>query len=248
MDRRTFLIAGASAAAVTPGRVLAQCSATGRFPDPLLVRNLSGDGRLRRLRARFTYVDKCNRRWRVPKNWIVDGASIPSMFWPVVGKPWQGQYVSGSVVHDYECDRRIRPWEDVHRLFHEAMLAAGVPPLKANAMYLAVYYGGPRWSWQTVQNNRMAAGLPPLQVYPPAPVPVLPPPAPPPPENATPEELAQWRALYPPPPPAPPPPPPPPPVNPDTLRRLVDVATADALSPQQIEWLVERSRPASPEE
>jgi hypothetical protein len=37
-------------------------------------------------------------------------------------------------------------------------------------------------------------------------------------------------------------------VNPDTLRRLVNVATADALSPQQIEWLVERSRPVSPEE
>ncbi|HLL29561.1 MAG TPA: DUF1353 domain-containing protein [Allosphingosinicella sp.] len=245
MDRRSFLIAGASAAAITPGRLLAKCSPAGRFPEPLLVRNLSADGRLRRLRARFTYVDRCNRRWRVPKDWIVDGASIPSMFWPVVGKPWQGQYVSGSVVHDYECDRRIHLWEEVHRLFHEAMLAAGVPPLKANAMYLAVYYGGPRWTWQTVQNNRMAAGLPPLQMqsYPPEPVPPSPPP--PAPQNATPDELARWRAMYP---PAPPPPPPPPPVNPDTLRHLVNVATAEALSPQQIEWLVERSRPAIREE
>ena len=43
-------------------------------------------------------------------------------------------------------------------MFYDAMLAGGVEPKKANLMYLAVYYGGPRWSRATIHNNRIAIG------------------------------------------------------------------------------------------
>ena len=50
-----------------------------------------------------------------------------------------------SVIHDVACDEKKRPWKEVHKVFHYAMLASGVSPDRANLMYNAVYDFGPRW-------------------------------------------------------------------------------------------------------
>jgi len=69
------------------------------------------------------------------------------------------------VIHDWFCDRRNMPWERVHRVFYEAMLTSGVEAAKAKLMYLAVYYGGPRWDEQTLLNNRLVnKSLPPASI------------------------------------------------------------------------------------
>lgn len=103
------------------------------------------DGRSMQLKRPFGYVAMNNREWNVPIDTIVDGASIPRVFWSLIGGPFEGSYRNASIVHDHFCDTRTQPWPDVHRMFHDAMLCSGVPGLKARIMYYAVYRFGPRW-------------------------------------------------------------------------------------------------------
>ena len=93
----------------------------------------------------FEYIDPQGNSWRVPEGSVVDGASIPKVFWQIIGSPFIGNYREASVVHDYFCKKKSRPWKEVHRMFYHASLANGVPKIKAQLMYAAVYAGGPRW-------------------------------------------------------------------------------------------------------
>lgn len=116
----------------------------GRFSGDVEARWLD-DGRRMELLKDFSYTDPHGIRWDAPAGWIVDGASIPQEFWGIIGGPYSGAYRKASVIHDYACDRRNRPWTDVHWAFHEAMLAAGVDNMKAQAMFAGVWAKGPRW-------------------------------------------------------------------------------------------------------
>ena len=115
------------------------------------------DGRHMRIVKPFGFVDSSGRKWVVPAGAIVDGASIPQMFWSVTGGPFEGKYRNASVVHDYYCDVRTRSWRNTDRVFHEAMLASGVSEREAKVMYMAVVYGGPHWDSQTVRNNILSS-------------------------------------------------------------------------------------------
>lgn len=84
-------------------------------------------------------------KWKAPKDSVVDGASIPQVFWSIVGGPFDGLYRNASVLHDIACDEKKRPWAEVHLMFYQAMRCSGVPIVKAKTMYWAVYHFGPRW-------------------------------------------------------------------------------------------------------
>jgi len=131
-------------------------SVTGKYEGRAAVEFLP-DGRRVKLIEPFAYIDYEAERWSVPSGAIVDGASIPQPLWGVVGGPFEGAYRDASVIHDWYCDRRIRPWKRVHRVFYEAMLTSGVSKSRAKLMYAAVYWGGPRWSETVVANNILAA-------------------------------------------------------------------------------------------
>jgi hypothetical protein len=67
--------------------------------------------------------------------------------------------VKAAVIHDYWCKIKSRSWENVHRIFYEAMLTDGVPEAQAKAMYLAVYYRGPRWHpWEMEEFKNYCEG------------------------------------------------------------------------------------------
>lgn len=154
MDRRTVL-AGSAAIALSGLPLAASAQAVrGRFEGQLtFVAGLEA-GRMQ-LKSPYAFIDAAGNRWAVPEGVWVDGASIPRPLWSIVGGPFEGAYLNASVIHDYFCDIRVKPWQDVHRVFHEAMLANGVTPLSAKIMYLAVYYGGPRWSEVVIRNMRI---------------------------------------------------------------------------------------------
>jgi Protein of unknown function (DUF1353) len=103
------------------------------------------DGRRMRLLEPFEYVAPDGRTWPVPSGITVDGASIPQVFWSLIGGPFEGFYRGPSVIHDYYCATRARPSEQVHRMFYEAMRTAGVGESKAWLMYHAVARFGPQW-------------------------------------------------------------------------------------------------------
>jgi hypothetical protein len=128
---------------------------SGRYDGQAVVRLLD-DGRRVQLVEDFGFIDQAENRWDVPEGAIVDGASIPQALWSIIGGPFEGRYRDASIVHDWYCDMRSRPWQNVHRVFFEAMLTSGVAKVRANLMYAGVYWGGPRWS-ETVTRNMMLA-------------------------------------------------------------------------------------------
>ena len=99
------------------------------------------------------FLDAAEQRWSVPVGTLTDGASIPDIFIPLIGERNAEEYLQAAAVHDAYCGRgndklaeyHSRHWEDVHRMFYDAMIVNGVSPFKARIMYAAVYLGGPRW-------------------------------------------------------------------------------------------------------
>ncbi len=104
-----------------------------------------GDGTHAILVGNFSFMDEKNRLWLVPTGYKTDGASIPQIFWSIIGAPLTGTFRNAAIIHDYFCDRRAHSWQEVHQVFYKGMRAAGVSPQKAWVMYKAVYQFGPRW-------------------------------------------------------------------------------------------------------
>lgn len=103
------------------------------------------DGRTMRLLADVSFEDPNGLVWSAKRDDLVNGASIPSLLWSLVGAPYAGKYRSASVIHDVACQEKSRTWEVVHLAFYYAMRASGVSEKKAKIMYAGVYHGGPRW-------------------------------------------------------------------------------------------------------
>lgn len=100
-----------------------------------------------RLLEPFGFKGPDCREWPVPRGAVVDGASIPRVFWTLIGGPFEGRYRDGSVVHDYYCKVRTAASDDVHEMFYHAMLANGVDSITAGVMYFAVKWFGPQWQY-----------------------------------------------------------------------------------------------------
>lgn len=94
----------------------------------------------------FGFEDSGGLVWTAKKNAIVNGASIPQIFWSTFGSPFIGDYRRASVLHDYYCEVRTRPSAATHLMFYEACLAGGVGPVKAKTMYIMVKTFGPSWT------------------------------------------------------------------------------------------------------
>ncbi|MAS94069.1 MAG: hypothetical protein CMO55_12810 [Verrucomicrobiales bacterium] len=91
------------------------------------------------------YTASNGTTWTANSGSEIDGASIPRIFWTLVGAPTTGLYRDASVIHDVYCDSRERSWEETHWVFRDACREAGLGPWKANLMYLAVFHYGPIW-------------------------------------------------------------------------------------------------------
>ena len=78
---------------------------------------------------------------------LTDGASIPGWAQPIIGKPYNRQYLLSAVVHDHYTykENRVRPWRQTQRMFYNALVEQGVPVGKAKLMYFAVLVGGGKW-------------------------------------------------------------------------------------------------------
>jgi len=115
--------------------------------DGLVRAQWLADGRCMVLLEPFTFHElPGNRTWSAPRGALIDGASIPGLFWgPTIGGPFEGKFRDASVLHDYECCVKQRPWPDVHRLFYRAARARGEAAWRAKLMYFAIYMFGPKW-------------------------------------------------------------------------------------------------------
>lgn len=119
----------------------------GKFTGTVNVTWLSNTGADRdmKLTSGFSYTGPDGTKWNVPKGAVVNGASIPRIFWTTFGPPFIGDYRRASVVHDYFCGVRVRTEFDTHRMFRDACVTGGVAATTADTMYAAVKTFGPHW-------------------------------------------------------------------------------------------------------
>ena len=80
----------------------AQNLAFGRFDGPIHV-EFGTDGRTMKLLQEVVYIDPSGFQWKARKGHSTDGASIPRVFWTVVGAPFEGSYRNAAVIHDRSC-------------------------------------------------------------------------------------------------------------------------------------------------
>ncbi|MCC1491734.1 DUF1353 domain-containing protein [Cognatishimia sp. F0-27] len=102
----------------------------------------------------LSFIDARGMDWTAPPKTLTDGASIPSVFEPLVGDRQSREYLLAAALHDAYTGvgneqletYQTRRWQDVHAMFYDALLVAGTPPTRAKLLYAAVYLGGPRWN------------------------------------------------------------------------------------------------------
>lgn len=106
-----------------------------------------------RVAERLDFIDANGWNWNAPEKSLTDGASIPEIFVPFVGFPNEPRFVNAAALHDAYCGigneggpvYHIKTWQEVHRLFYDALVASGTSDFKAKVMFAAVWLGGPRW-------------------------------------------------------------------------------------------------------
>ena len=75
---------------------------------------------------------------KVPEGYLTDGATIPKVFWSVIGSPYLPEYITAAIVHDWCCDEKYDV-EEMSDLFFELLKLSNVPNLTAKLMRKAVY-------------------------------------------------------------------------------------------------------------
>ena len=105
----------------------------------------NSDGRTMTLLSELRYTDPHGVVWIAPAGSEVDGASIPRTLWPLIGGPFEGKYRNASVLHDVAYDRKDRPWDEVDRMFYNAMRCSGVGAVEAGTMYYSLLKFGHHW-------------------------------------------------------------------------------------------------------
>lgn len=110
-----------------------------RVDVPLLVPMIFGRRyRLERPLEVVWTVDGVEKVLTIPKEFITDGASIPQLFWSVIGSPYLPEFITAAIVHDYMCDLK---WdvEEMSLLFFKLLNDSNVHGLKPQLMTDAVY-------------------------------------------------------------------------------------------------------------
>lgn len=118
----------------------------GAFSGPIVATFLIEDGEDYHIQLLepLAFTDPQGVTITVPAGFVVDGATIPAVLWPLIGSPLSGDYRRASVIHDWETYHKKRnadyPQSYLHisRRFYYAMRCDGVGWFRANAMYLAV--------------------------------------------------------------------------------------------------------------
>lgn len=77
----------------------------------------------------------------IPKSYCYDGATIPRLFWRVIGSKTDNAFLIGALIHDVLTENHNYINNDRNfssKVFRALLIAGGVGELKAQVMYLAV--------------------------------------------------------------------------------------------------------------
>ena len=135
----------------------------GYFSGPIETR-WESDGRTMTLLNELRYTDPKGVVWIAPAGSSVDGASIPRALWSFFGGPFEGKFRNASVLHDVAYDQKSRPWQQVDRMFYDAMRCSGVGPIEAKTFYYALYRHGRHWKLKNKPDDSRSTAVDPAEV------------------------------------------------------------------------------------
>lgn len=115
---------------------------------------MRGSSRLLRLTRYYRFLHPTRGTITVPTGFITDGASIPQLFWAILGP--HGTYFPAAVIHDYLYNKASDgSFGDLTRaeadqIFLDAMESIGVSWLTRHTIYYAVRLFG----WTSYKKRR----------------------------------------------------------------------------------------------
>ena len=125
-----------------------------KFTSPLIVSPLPDGKRWKLIEPFSYYIDKKDGIIiTVPKDFISDGASIPRIFWSLIGSPMTGKYIAAAFLHDFTYFIKTFSRKKSDLIFLNAMKILKVPKIKRKIIYYAVRVGG-KWAWKNSSKNR----------------------------------------------------------------------------------------------
>lgn len=89
----------------------------------------------------------------VPAGFAFDGASIPPPLWPVIGAPFDPQFISAALAHDYAYTVKPVDRKAADVAFRNLLLRDDVGEWRAGLMYRAVRLAGAA-SWDDSEEDR----------------------------------------------------------------------------------------------
>lgn len=106
------------------------------FMSPLIVKQI--DDKFWEIQEPFLYYlkDKNGETITVPKYFKTDFASVPKIFWSLIGPI--GRHVRASVIHDFLYHTKTYPRKDCDIIFKQAMKVSGVNWFIRGIIYNAV--------------------------------------------------------------------------------------------------------------
>lgn len=119
----------------------------GRYLTELVVRHI--DGKKWEVMEPFAYAKNTTSEKDdliiVKKGYITNFASIPRLFWRLIGHP-AGKHGKAAVVHDYLYSYHLYSKKESDKIFYQAMRVSGVSWLKASIMFNTVkWFGKKAW-------------------------------------------------------------------------------------------------------
>jgi len=94
-----------------------------------------------RLNSKLSF-ENINYKVTIKNGLITDGASIPRIFWSIIGCPTSGKYVGSALIHDGLYSSEIIPRKHADDLFLDMLKHNDVGYVKRYLMYFAVRLGG----------------------------------------------------------------------------------------------------------
>lgn len=99
-----------------------------------------------RLKEELLFRQTGGGTWVVPANAIVDGRSMPKLFFSLIGHPFESGFLKTAITYDYAVKAKVRRWTDAQRMFVEGVVVEGVATIEAKAMYMLLHATGSRWA------------------------------------------------------------------------------------------------------
>jgi hypothetical protein len=78
---------------------------------------------------------------RVPAGFRTDGASVPALFWWLVGHPFSYSLLKSATLHDFELETGLAPAAVIHRRFYVSLRSRGNGRLRSSVCFLGAWAG-----------------------------------------------------------------------------------------------------------